>query len=114
MRILDRYVAREFLKIVAMALTVFVGIYVIVDLFEKLGRFLEAGVAPRILFRYYLFSLPDIFFKVMPVAVLLSSLLALGTMARHNELLAMKMGQIGTLRIALPCLALAVGLSGAA
>ncbi len=114
MRILDRYVAREFLKILGMTLVVFVGIYVIVDLFEKLGRFLEAQVPARFMIRYYLFSLPNILFQVMPVAVLLSSLLALGTMARHNELLAMKMGHIGTLRIALPCLALAVGLSGAA
>jgi len=114
MRILDRYVAREFLKIIAMALTVFVGIFVIVDLFEKLGRFLEAGVAPRILLRYYLFSLPDIFFKVMPVAVLLSSLLALGTMARHNELLAMKMGMVSTLRIAVPIVALALLVTGIA
>ena len=52
MRILDRYVAREFLKILAMTLVVFVGIYVIVDLFEKLGRFLEAQVAVRFMIRY--------------------------------------------------------------
>ena len=114
MRILDRYIAREFLKILGMALAVFVGIYVIVDLFEKLGQFLEAQVPARIIIRYYLFTLPTIIFQVVPVAVLLSSLLALGTMARHNELLAMKMGQIGTFRIALPCLVLALLVSGAA
>ena len=114
MRILDRYVGREFLKILAMTLIVFAGIYVIVDLFEKLGRFLEAGAPARIIVRYYLASLPNILFQVMPVAVLLSSLLALGTMARHNELLAMKMGMISTLRIAVPCLILALLISGAA
>jgi lipopolysaccharide export system permease protein len=111
MRILDRYVAREFLKILCMALAVFVGIYMIVDLFEKLGRFLEAQVPVQVMIWYYLFSLPNIMFQVIPVAVLLSSLLALGTMARHNELLAMKMGQLGTLRIALPCMVLAVAVS---
>ena len=114
MRILDRYIAREFLKILVMALAVFVGIYLIVDLFEKLRSFLEAQVPVRFIVRYYLFSLPTIIFQVMPVAALLSSLLALGTMGRHNELLAMKMGQIGTLRIALPCLALALFVSGVA
>ncbi len=114
MRILDRYIAREFLKILGMALAVFVGIYLIVDLFEKLGRFLEAQVPVRFIVRYYLFSLPTILFQVVPVAVLLASLLTLGTMGRHNELLAMKMGQIGTLRIALPCLALALLVSGVA
>ncbi|HYB74400.1 MAG TPA: LPS export ABC transporter permease LptG [Candidatus Sulfotelmatobacter sp.] len=112
MRILDRYIAREFLKILGMALAVFVGIYIIVDLFEKLRSFLEAQVPAWVIVRYYLFSLPTILSQVMPVAVLLSSLLALGTMGRHNELLAMKMGHVGTSRIALPCVALALLLSG--
>jgi len=114
MRILDRYIAREFLKILGMALAVFVGIYIIVDLFEKLRSFLEAQVPARVIVQYYLFSLPTILSQVMPVAVLLSSLLALGTMGRHNELLAMKMGHVGTSRIALPCVALALLLSGVA
>ncbi len=34
MRLLDRYIARECLKILLLCLTVFVGIYLIVDLFE--------------------------------------------------------------------------------
>ena len=114
MRILDRYVAREFLKILVLTMLVFAGIYIIVDLFEKLGRFLEAGVPARFILRYYLLSLPQIVFQVLPVAVLLASLLSLGSMARHNELLAMKMGMISTLRIAVPVVALAVLLSGVA
>ncbi len=114
MRILDRYIGREFLKILGMALAVFVGIFIIVDLFEKLRAFLDAQVPVRFIVRYYVFSLPTIIFQVVPVAVLLASLLTLGTMGRHNELLAMKMGQIGTLRIALPCLALALLVSGVA
>lgn len=114
MRILDRYIAREFFKILGMALAVFVGIYIIVDLFEKLRSFLEAQAAVLVIVRYYLFSLPTILFQVLPVAVLLSSLLALGTMARNNELLAMKMGLISTSRIALPCVVLAFLLSGVA
>jgi lipopolysaccharide export system permease protein len=113
MRILDRFVGREFLKILAMTLAVFLGIYVIVDVFEKLGKFLEAQVPARFIVWYYLYSLPSIVVQVMPAAVLLSCLLALGTMARHNEILAMKMGQIGALRIAVPCLVLAFALSAA-
>lgn len=114
MRILDRYVAIEFLKILGLALGVFAGIYVIVDLFEKLGRFLEVQAPAHIMVRYYVFALPHIIFQVMPVAILIASLLTLGTMARHNELLAMKMGQVSTLRIGLPILLLALLISGAA
>ncbi|HXZ44577.1 MAG TPA: LPS export ABC transporter permease LptG [archaeon] len=114
MRLLDRYIARECLKIILLCLVVFMGIYVVVDLFEKFSRFLEARVPPTLILRFYLFSLPNIFTQVLPVAVLLASLLSLGGMARHNEVLAMKMGQVGTLRIALPCIGVGLAASLAA
>jgi lipopolysaccharide export system permease protein len=106
MQLLDRYIARECLKLLLLCLVVFTGIYLIVDLFEKFSRFLEARVPPAQILWYYFFRLPKIFTEVLPVAVLLASLLSLGGLARHNELLAMKMGQVSTLRIALPCIAL--------
>jgi len=105
MRLLDRYIARECLKLLGFCLGIFVGVYVIVDLFEKFSKFLEAHVEPALILRYYLFSLPNLFLQVLPVAVLLASLLTLGGLARHNEVLAMKMGHVSTLRIALPCIA---------
>ncbi len=114
MRLLDRYIARECLKIILLCLVVFMGIYVIVDLFEKFSRFLEAKVSLALILRFYLFSLPNIFTQVLPVAVLLASLLSLGGMARHNEVLAMKMGQVSTLRIALPCIVVGLAASLAA
>jgi lipopolysaccharide export system permease protein len=112
--ILDRYIVRECLKLIGLALTLFMGVYVIVDLFEKFPRFLGAHVRPDLVLRYYALSLPTIFIQVLPVAVLLACLLTLGNMARYNEVLAMKMGQVGSLRIALPCLALGLAASGCA
>ena len=112
MRILDRYIVRECVKLLVLCLVVFIGIYVVVDLFEKLSRFLEARVSAGMIVRYYLFRLPKIFTEVLPVAVLLACLLSLGGLARNNEVLAMKMGQIGALRIALPCIG--VGLAASA
>jgi len=111
MRLLDRYIARESLKILLLCLAVFMGVYVIVDLFERFSRFLEAKVEPTLILRYYLYRLPRIFTEVLPVAVLLASLLTLGNLARHSELLAMKMGRISTLRIALPCIGLGLAAS---
>ncbi len=112
MRILDRYIVRESVKLLGLCLVVFIGIYVVVDLFEKLSRFLEAHVSPGLIVRYYVFRLPKIFTEVLQVAVLLACLLSLGNLARNNEVLAMKMGQIGALRIALPCIG--VGLAASA
>jgi lipopolysaccharide export system permease protein len=113
-RLLDRYIARECLKILLLGLVVFMGVYLIVDLFEKFPRLLEARVAPGSILQFYLFSLPTIFTQVLPVAVLLASLLSLGGMARHNEVLAMKMGHVSTLRVALPCVGVGLAASLAA
>ena len=85
MRLLDRYIARECLKVLLLCVTVFVGIYLVVDLFEKFSRFLEAHVAPGLILRYYLFSLPAIVTQVLPVAVLLATLIGLGTLARTTN-----------------------------
>jgi lipopolysaccharide export system permease protein len=109
MLLLDRYIARECLKLLLLGLVVFTGIYVVVDLFEKFSRFLEAKVPLQALVAYYALSLPTILAQMLPVAVLLATLLALGQMARHNEVLAMKMGHLPSLRIALP--GIAVGLA---
>ncbi len=114
MRLLDRYIARECLKLLCLCLVSFVGVYVIVDLFEKFSNFLEARADPALIAWYYLFSLPNFLLQVLPVAVLLASLLTLGGLARHNEVLAMKMGQVSTLRIALPCIAVGLAASLAA
>jgi lipopolysaccharide export system permease protein len=102
--LLYRYIFRECLKVLGLCLVVFIGIYVVVDLFEKLSRFLEAQVGAGVIIRYYIFRLPKIFTEVLPVAVLLACVLSLGNLARNNEVLAMKMGHIGALRIAMPCI----------
>jgi len=111
MLLLDRYIARECAKLLALCLVVFVGVYVVVDLFEKLARFLEAQVSPGLIVRYYLFRLPKILIEALPVAVLLACLLGLGGLAKNNEVLAMKMGHLGSLRIALPCIGVGLAAS---
>ena len=104
MRLLDRYIGRECLKLLGLCLVVFLWAYVVADLFERFSDFLEAGTEPALIARYYVLSLPGFLLQVLPVAVLLSSVLTLGLLARNNELIAMKAGHVSTLRIALPCL----------
>ena len=106
MRILDRYLAIEFLKVFMFSVAAFLALYLIVDLFDRLGSFLDAP--GLVVIQYYVYRLPWIGFQVMPVAVLLASLLSLGNLARNNELLAMKMARLSSLRIVAPLLILSV------
>lgn len=112
MRILDRYLAKECLRVFAFSLLVFLALSVIVDLFDRLGRFLDAP--GTVVIQYYLYRLPWFGFQVTPVAVLLAALFSLGNLNRHNELLAMKMGHLSPLRIVSPLLVLGLLVSVAA
>lgn len=109
MRILDRYLATQFLRVFIFSLIVFQAVYLIVDLFDRLSTFLDAS--GLVIIQYYFYRLPWVGFQVLPMAVLLASLLSLGTLARNNELLAMKMGRLSSLRIVAPLVILGVLIS---
>jgi len=112
MRTLDRYLLGESLKVLVLALAVLTSVYILVDLLENVGRFLQAGARLGDLALYYLLLIPKRLPEVTPVSVLLACVLSLGTLARHNEVLAMRMGYWSTLRIAAPLLLMGVAVCG--
>lgn len=114
MRILDRYVGLLFLRLLCLGGVAFLGVYVIVDLFENLPKFVEARAPATAVVAYYAFSLPRMMLQVTPMAVLLAAILCLGTLGRNHELLAMRTGGLSDLRVALPVLVLAAAVSAAA
>src|SRR5262245_44780893 len=114
MRILDRYLLREFLLYLALGLLGFIVIFIVVDLIEKMDVFLDHR-APWVLVAQYFVNLtPDVIVKMLPVALLLATFLALGQLNKFGELTAMRAGGLSLLRILSPVLAVAsacVGLS---
>ena len=104
MKILDRYISRQFLNVLLFTLIAFVAIFVLVDLIENMDRFIDKHVPYPIVIQYYLDYLPAIFTLVLPVGMLLSSLLSIGQLSRYNEITAMKSTGISLYRVALPLL----------
>ncbi|MCK4396140.1 LptF/LptG family permease [candidate division WOR-3 bacterium] len=99
MKILDKYLLVEFLKALFFILIAFIFIFVIVDLFDDLSKFIEKKVAIFDIFLFYLYQVPSIAILVFPVAVLLSLFFSLGMMAKHFEILALKANGISIYRI---------------
>jgi lipopolysaccharide export system permease protein len=104
MNILTRYLAREFTKNFFLGLGAFSVIYLIVEFFERINAFLYNKAPVAMMAAYFLNKIPSILFQVAPASVLLASLVTLGLMAKHNEIMAMKAGGISLRRIALPIL----------
>jgi len=113
-RLIDRYVLREFLLYLLLGVSSFVGIYLIVDLFEKIDTFVDHRAAAHLVFDYYLNNLPVILIQVLPVAMLLAVVLAFGQLRRFNEVSAMQSCGLSPLRITTPLLLVAVLISGGA
>jgi lipopolysaccharide export system permease protein len=114
MRILDRYVLAEVGKVLAVALLAFVVVFDVVDLFDNIDTYMDRKASLTSVVRYYAFLLPWEFVLVLPVGALLATLLAIGNLARHRELVAMKACGISLYRIMTPLLTLGLLLTLAA
>lgn len=108
MSILTRYLAREFIQNFFLGIGAFGTTYLIVEFFERINAFLHNKAALPMMAAYFLYKIPLILFQIAPASILLASLITLGLMSRHNEIMAMKSGGISLWRITFPILGMAV------
>jgi len=90
MRILDRYLLREFILFLALGLIGFIVIFIVVDLIEKMDVFLDHRAPFLLVGEYFINLAPDVVVKMLPVALLLATFLALGQLNKFGELTAMR------------------------
>lgn len=102
MKILDRYLLKQFLLTVLFGLMAFTLLFVVIDLMENLGDFLDQNISQQMIFQYYLVFIPEIIRLITPIAVLLASLFTAGKMANLNELTAIKASGVSLYRFMVP------------
>ncbi len=102
MRILDRYVTRNFLQIYFYCIAGFISIWLIFDVSDNISTFIDEHVGPLLVIRYYATQLPQVFIILLPVSLLLSLLFALGRMSRANEIVSMLTAGVSLPRVLLP------------
>ena len=101
-RTLDRYVVRDWLRVFLVTLLGFPILVIVIDLTDKLDRYMGRGIAPQVVAYSYVFDLPEKMFLVLPVAVLFATVFTVGTLGRHSELTAAKASGISFHRIVRP------------
>ncbi len=92
MSILDRYLIKEILKYFGIVLVAATGIYLIVDFFENVDKFLGAGLTVSRMIQFLQLKLPLITAQITPVGILLAVLITFGLMNKNNEIIALKSG----------------------
>lgn len=90
MKIIPKYVLRHFVPIFALASVSFVGIYLVVDFFERVDRMLDNHLTIREIYGYFLCKIPLILTQGIPMAAILAAIIALGILKRNRELIAME------------------------
>jgi len=112
---LDRYVLAEWVKIFTGTALGFPLLVIVIDLTEKLDKYLNRNLTPREIALAYLYGVPDTMFLVLPAAVLFATVFSVGAFTRHSEITAAKASGISFYRFIAPMafgalLATAVGL----
>jgi lipopolysaccharide export system permease protein len=107
-RILDRYVVRNFLQAYVYCIVGFISIWLIFDVSDNISTFLEDRISLQTIGRYYLTQVPQILVVLLPVSLLLSLLFCLGRMSRTNEIVSMLTAGVSLPRIIAPLALLGV------
>lgn len=89
MRILDRYVIRNFVEPFLLCFFGFLAIWLVFDLYDNGQDFLEFHVPLKKIVHFYLTQLPAIALLSLPIGLLLALLFSLSKMSRHNEIISM-------------------------
>jgi lipopolysaccharide export system permease protein len=103
-KLLDRYLLRQFIQHFFTVTIAFVAIYLLVDFIEKFDNFSRAGKSLGLATRYFLLNIPFIVDQLGPVLILLSGVISLGILNHTHELTALKAGGIPLKMIVRPLL----------
>ncbi|HCE66944.1 MAG: LPS export ABC transporter permease LptG [Geobacteraceae bacterium GWC2_55_20] len=106
MLILNRYIAFTWLRLFALCLGSFVAIYLVLDMMDKIPRYLRAGGAISDIATFFLNKLPEMVGQTAAFSTLMATLLTLGLLSRSSEITAMRSCGISLLRISFPMLML--------
>jgi len=112
-RVIDRYVIRGFFFYFVLVLVVFVGLFIVVTLFELLPDIAKNHVSVFTVISYFIFLTPQMLFWVAPLTVLLAILINLGTLTKGNEILAVKAAGMSLYRLSVPLMVMGLLMSGA-
>ncbi len=90
LKLVDRYILAEWLKILALMLGVTVALLFLEDMYGNFGRLIDYEASLEDILRYYGALAPGFLPVVLPLALLLSLLYVMGQFQRNNEFVALR------------------------
>ena len=104
MKLLDKYLLKQFARHYLTVASGFLAIYLLVDFFEKIDNFTSKGKSLGLAMKFFMLNIPFIIDQLSPILILLSGIITLGIINHSNELNALKAGGIPLAKIVRPLL----------
>ena len=111
MRLVSRYLLREFLGPLAACFVSFNAIFVLFDLFGHLSRFLDADLPLPLVLRYYAGVVSFYSAWFIPASCMLATLYTMWRLSHHSEITAMRASGISFHRLTLPFFVVALAMA---
>ncbi len=111
MKIVDKYLIKQFLITFVFALITFLAIFIVIDIMEHIDEFIDFEVPFIIILKYYLVFLPQMVRYMTPISVLLAALFVTGKLSDLNEVTALKASGMSLYRYMLPFIATTILIS---
>lgn len=111
MRKLSRYLISVYLKAITTCQAAFLSIYLVIDFLERYSKFSRAGASTPDILLYFICKIPEIIFQTAPMAVLMGTILTIGTLAKNSEITAMRSSGVSFFQLGRPLLGTALAIS---
>ena len=111
--LLDRYVSRLYLRVVALSFLALLGLFYISTFIDASDKLFKGVATGTMVMQLLIFKTPQFVYFVIPIAALLSVLVTFGTLSRTSELTVMKACGVSLYRIAVPVVLLSLAWSAA-
>ena len=112
MRIVTRYLLREFIRPFLVCLFSFDAIFLVFDLFDNVSKFIGTGLPAIRILQYYGCLIASYSHWFAPASLMLATLYSMWTLSRNSEITAMRASGSSFTRLSMPFLVVSVLVAG--
>ena len=112
LNLLDRYVGKQYLKIMLLSFVGLLGIFYIATFVDLSDKLFKGETSALMILEYFCYATPQYVSYVLPMSALVATLVTVGMLTKSSELTVMKACGISLYRVSLPLLMFSVLWSG--
>jgi len=109
--ILDRYVLTTFGRYLRLTVAAAMGLVFVVELFDRIDEIISNHAGLFTAVEYFFFQVPVVAYRLVPVLAMLAAILAISSLSRESEVVAMRAAGVSLYRTVWPILQAGLGLT---